>query len=129
MQSSVDGGDIQNAKEDMFNISNIDEPNVFQENSSIANKSVSLEQKAQDLKRFTMMKKQQTETDEEHKQSSTQILNSINEKVKLKSQNSQGKLGPQIIQPNKLKLNPSSSSTKVDMSTAAANQKLLAQLK
>ena len=129
MQSSVDGGDIQNAKEDMFNISNIDEPNVFQENSSIANKSVNLERKAQDLKRFTMMKKQQTETDEEHKQSSTQILNSINEKVKLKSQNSQGKLGPQIIQPNKLKLNPSSSSTKVDMSTAAANQKLLAQLK
>lgn len=75
------------------------------------------------------MKKQQTEVEEEQKQSSTQILNSINEKVKLKSQHSQGKLGPQIIQPNKLKLNPSNSTTKIEGATAVANQKLLAQLK
>jgi len=59
VQSSVDDGDIcnQNLKEDMFNNSHIEEQNVFQENLANINKSVNLERKAHELKKFTMIKK------------------------------------------------------------------------
>ena len=46
VQSSLDGGDIQTAKEDMFNISNIEEQNEFQDHAANVNKSVNLERKA-----------------------------------------------------------------------------------